>query len=83
MGPERLLFPRLSELSNGVLLNMLAGIGPLKLVRLPMAPGMEPDRLFWLRTRYWRRRRRPRAGGIGPVRLALVRLRTERKERLP
>jgi hypothetical protein len=60
-----------------------ARIRILSLVRFPKAVGMEFDRLFPIRPRDLRRRSLPSSAGIGPVRLVFVRLRTERKERLP
>lgn len=44
---------------------------------------MVPDSRFSARTKYLRRRRRERSSGMAPTRLAFMRFRVERKERLP
>ncbi|KAF2912181.1 hypothetical protein DAI22_11g236800 [Oryza sativa Japonica Group] len=81
--PDRLLLPMIRRRNEGVWLNRSFGTKPVSLERFPMVAGMPPNMALWPRSRSSRRCSLPMSSGNKPVRPVLVRLRTERKDRLP
>jgi hypothetical protein len=94
MAPVRSLSPRVRILRPiSLLLPISKGMGPWswlkrkfkvsKLMQEVRFTGNSPEKVLWLRSRIWRRRRRPRLGGMSLLNPLELRMRVLSDDRFP